>query len=166
MSATLPILTEFETRLKTQFPDWDIQLMPDDPSHYFLSHPNGAVLISYAGSKFSEPRSTSVITQTRKVHIVFTVLSRNLHNDFGALQFLDELRLSVVGFQPIDCTPSWLVEEQFDEQDSGVWIYQLVLATETLQIQRLQAVDLEPKLTTFIARQEHQPLDARLKPKS
>lgn len=145
MSATLPILNAFKDRLKARFAEWDVQLMPEDIESYFLAHPNGGILISYAGSTFGEPRSTAEITQLRKVHIVLTVLSRDLHNDFGALQLLDDLRLNVTGFAPPNCSKCWLVEEQFDEQQSGVWIYQLVLATQTMQIQQVQAAEPQPK---------------------
>lgn len=164
MSATLPILNAFKERLNARFPDWDVQLMPDDMESYFLAHPHGGILISYAGSTFGESRSTAEITQLRKVHIVLTVLSRDLHNDFGALQLLDDLRLEVSGFAPPNCSKSWLVEEQFDEQQSGVWIYQLVLATQTMQIQQLQGGSSPPKFANLISRREGQPLDPQLKP--
>ncbi|AUK45492.1 hypothetical protein A4212_09915 [Pasteurella multocida] len=150
MSATLPILNAFKDRLKTRFAEWDVQLMPENIESYFLAHPNGGILISYAGSTFGEPRSTAEITQTRKVHIVLTVLSRDLHNDHGALQLLDDLRLDVTGFVPPSCTKCWLVEEQFDEQQSGVWIYQLVIATQTMQIQQTQGVSTKPQLRNII----------------
>ena len=151
MSATLPILNAFKDRLNALFPDWDVQLMPENIESYFLAHPNGGILISYAGSTFGEPRSTAEITQSRKVHIVLTVLSRDLHNDFGALQLLDDLRLNVTGFTPPNCSKCWLVEEQFDEQQSGVWIYQLVLATQTTQIQQLPEDEAKPKFTHLTA---------------
>lgn len=137
MSATLPILNAFKAHLTPLFSGWDVQLMPKDTQRYFLAHPNGAILISYAGSTFGDVRPSAAITQMRTVHIVFTVLSRDLHNDQGALQLLDNLRLAVVGFTPPNCSPSWLIEEQFDEQQEGIWIYQLVLATQTMQIQQM-----------------------------
>nr|WP_101766769.1 Gp37 family protein [Pasteurella multocida] len=109
MSATLPILNAFKDRLKTRFAEWDVQLMPENIESYFLAHPNGGILISYAGSTFGEPRSTAEITQTRKVHIVLTVLSRDLHNDHGALQLLDDLRLDVtVLFHQVVLNVGWL----------------------------------------------------------
>lgn len=168
MSATLPILNAFKQRLNEQCPDWDIQLMPDIPSDFYLAHPVGAVLISYAGSKFQPPRSTSAITQTRTLNIVLTVVSRNLHNDEGAIEMLDRLRLAVVGFSAPSCDPAWLLEEQFDEQESGVWIYQLVVATQTVQVEQRQVADnAEPKspFKQLIPRYHQAPLDERLKPK-
>lgn len=166
MSATLPILMAFKQHLNERFPEWDVQLMPEDTQSYFLSHPNGGILISYAGSTFGDVRSAKEITQTRKVHLLFTVLSRDLHNDFGALQLLDDLRLALVGFRPPNCLPSWLIEEQFDEQQSGIWIYQLVLATETMQVEQIQRGKTKPKFANLIARTEGQPLDPRLTPKA
>lgn len=169
MAATLPILNAFKERLNKHFPDWDIRLMPDEPSSYFLAHPNGAVLISYAGSKFSDVRPTQLVTQTRTVHIVLTVMCRNLHNDFGVIHLLDRLRLAVVGFRPPSCEPTYLLEEQFGEQESGIWIYQLALATKTVQVECSndadQAIETLPKFAKLIARQQGEPLDARLKPK-
>lgn len=166
MSATLPILNAFKDRLNARFPDWDCQLMPSEPSRYRLSHPNGAILISYAGSDFGEPRPSSSITQSRTLHILFTVMSRNLHNDFGAIALLDNLRLTLVGFRPPNCSECYLKEEQFDEQASGIWVYQLVLATQTMQVQQCeQAVDTRPKFANLVARQKGEPLDPRLIPK-
>lgn len=164
MSATLPILNAFKDRLNKQFPDWAVELMPDEPEGYHLSHPNGAILISYAGSKFGAVRPTDAVIQTRTVHIVLTVMSRNLHNDFGAIELLDSLRLAIVGFRPPDSQGCYLIDEQFDEHTSGIWIYQLATACETVQVQQ-QAVNNSPKFATLIARQDGQPLSPQLKPK-
>lgn len=167
MSATLPILNAFKARLNAHFPDWDCQLMPDDPSTYFLDHPNGAILISYAGSDFGEPRPSAAITQSRTLTILLTVMSRNLHNDFGAIELLDNLRLALVGFRPPNCSECYLKDEAFDEQESGIWVYQLVLKTQTMQVQQCeQAGDSKPKFASLVARQKGEPLDPRIKPKS
>lgn len=166
MSATLPILQAFKDRLNAHFPDWDCQLMPDDPSNYFLSHPNGAILISYAGSTFGEVRPSGAITQARTLSVVLTVMSRNLYNDFGAITLLDNLRLSLVGFRPPSCSECYLKEEHFDEQESGIWVYQLVIETQTMQVQQCeQAVESKPKFASLVARQKGEALDPRLTPK-
>lgn len=150
MSATLPILNAFKDRLKESFDNWQVDLMPNVPRDYYLSHPNGAILISYAGSKFGQPRPTQAVTQDRTVHIVLTVIARNLHDDSSALALLDALRLSLVGFRPPNCLPCYLLEEAFDGRDDnyGTWMYQLAIATETLQIEQ-QAVTTAPKFATL-----------------
>lgn len=164
MSATLPILNAFKDRLNEQFPDWAIELMPDEPEGYYLSHPNGAILISYAGSKFGAVRPTDAVIQTRTVHIVLTVISRHLHNDFGAVELLDSLRLAIVGFRPPNSQGCYLVDEQFDDHTNGIWIYQLAAACETVQVEQ-QAVKNSPKFANLIPRQDGQPLSPQLKPK-
>lgn len=161
MSATLPILTAIKTHLKAHLTDWDVELMPDAPDGYFLSHPNGAVLISYAASKFGKLRAADIVTQTRTVNIVLTVLSRSLHDDSGAINLLDNLRLQMVGFRPPDCGECYLIEEHFDGFETGVWQYQLILQTDTVQLQRTTNADL-PKLVEVIKRRHGQPLDPRL----
>lgn len=150
MSATLPILNAFKDRLKAQFEGWQVDLMPNIPRDYYLSHPSGAILISYAGSKFGKPRPTQAVTQDRTVHIVLTVIARSLHDDSSALALLDGLRLSVVGFRPPNCLASYLLEEAFDgrDEDSGTWTYQLVLATDTVQVEQ-QASETAPKFTNL-----------------
>ena len=161
MSATLPILTAIQQHLSEALPDWQVELMPDNPSDYYLAHPNGVVLIGYVGSTFGKLRASDIISQSRTVRIMLTVISRNLHNDNGALLLLDQLRRLMVGFQPPNCTEYYLISEQFDSEESGVWQYQLVLQVDTVQVQQTKTQDLQ-KLVEVITRRNGQPLDPRL----
>lgn len=168
MSATQPILNALEMHLKDALPEWEVALFPNNPDTYHLAHINGAVLISYLASKFDKPRPTQAVTQTRHVQIALTVLTRDLHDDVGALDLLDQLRLLVVGFRPPNCGECWLVDEFFNgsDEETGIWQYQLIVQCETVQVQQCQAVENPQKFTTLIARQATQPLDGRLTPKS
>lgn len=164
MNITLGALKSIQQHLSENLPDWAIELMPDDPSDYHLAHPNGAVLISYAGSKFDSPRPTQAITQSRHIHVVCTVICRNLHHDEGAINVLDELRLLLVGFRPPHCNPCYLIDEQFDGVANNIWQYQLALCCESVQVQRCEPT-VKPALVEVIARQKGDDLDPRLKPK-
>ncbi|MDP8162807.1 Gp37 family protein [Pasteurella skyensis] len=163
MSATLPILTALKHHLSDQFLDWGVDLMPNVPANYYLAHPNGAIIISYAGSKFGAKDTTNVVIQDRVVHIAISVIARNLHDDVGALNVLDELRLAIVGFEPPNCRGCWLVEEAYDgnDENTGVWIYQLIVATSTMQVERIKQQNLS-KLVEVINRRKDQPLDKKL----
>ncbi|URL01243.1 Gp37 family protein [Avibacterium sp. 20-126] len=169
MSATQLILSDIERHLKDNLPEWDVELFPNDPSSYSLSHINGAVLISYLASKFDSPRPTSAVTQSRHVQIALTVITRDLHNDVGALNLLDALRLLIVGFRPSNCSECWLINEFFNgaDEETGIWQYQLILQTDTMQVQQCQeqAVNSAPKFAHLIRRSTTQPLDKRLKTK-
>lgn len=167
MSSTQPILEDIRNLLAENLPEWDVELFPNDPSTYSLSHINGAVLISYLASKFETPRPTQSVVQTRHVQIALTVLTRDLHNDVGALNLLDELRLLVVGFRPANCGECWLVDEFFNgaNEETGIWQYQLIVQTETQQVQRIIPQEL-PKFATVHLRRTDQPVqpDLKLKP--
>ena len=164
MSATQPILEDIRALLAENLPEWDVELFPNQPDTYHLSHINGAVLISYLASKFEKPRTTQSVLQTRHVQVALTVLTRDLHDDAGALDLLDKLRLLVVGFRPKNCGECWLVDEFFNgsDEETGIWQYQLILQTETQQVQQVPAPDL-PKFVTAHLRRPDQAVRQDLK---
>ncbi|TNG92245.1 hypothetical protein FHQ28_08745 [Pasteurellaceae bacterium USgator11] len=161
MSATLPILSAITEHLTQALPDWQIELLPENPSEYYLAHPNGAVLVGYLGSQFGKLRASDIVSQSRSVQLAITLISRNLHDDTGALELLDKLRLLLVGFKPPNCAECFLLSEQFDGEENGIWQYQLILQTETVQIQKVPEKEL-PKLVEVIKRRTGQALDPQL----
>ncbi|HDR1828964.1 TPA: Gp37 family protein [Pasteurella multocida] len=165
MSATQPILNSIQTHLLSQIDRFAIELFPDNPSEYFLRDESGAILIQYAGSKFERVNSTDIIQQRRTVTIALTVIARSQHNDDGALAILDQVRLAIVGFRPENCLACALINEEFAGEADGLWQYQLLVQTETWQVEQTKAVDL-PKLATVYSRTPTDPLNPILKPKS
>lgn len=167
MSATQPILEDIRSLLAENLPEWNVELFPNQPDTYHLSHINGAVLISYLTSRFEKPRVTQSVTQVRHIQIALTVLTRDLHDDEGALNLLDDLRLLIVGFRPANCGECWLVDEFFNgtDEETGIWQYQLIVQTETQQVQRIIPQEL-PKFVTAHLRRSDQPVrpDLKLKP--
>lgn len=137
MAATLPILESIRERLFEQIDRCEVELFPDDIANYYVKNEYGAILVQYAGSKFESIDSSDIIQQRRAVHIAITVIARSQHNDFGALELLDKVRLALVGFRPTNCTACHLQSEEFTGEAEGLWQYQLLLKTETWQIQCL-----------------------------
>ncbi|TRC07402.1 Gp37 family protein, partial [Mannheimia haemolytica] len=80
------------------------------------------------------------------------------------LDLLDKLRLLVVGFKPQNCGECWLIDEFFNgsSEETGLWQYQLILQTETQQVQH-QAVENLPKFVTAHLRRQDQPGSPGLK---
>lgn len=146
MSATLPILESIRNHIEQKTTRFSIELFPDDLDRYNLTDQYGAVLVQYAGSKFESLDSTDIIQQRRKVLIALTVIARSQHDDTGALEMLDQLRLAVVGFHPTNCTACHFVSEEFAGEESGLWQYQLIIQTETWQVEERQPQNL-PKFT-------------------
>lgn len=151
MSATLPILQSIRDHIEQKTTSFSIELFPDDLEHYNLLDPFGAVLVQYAGSKFESLDSTDIIQQRRKVLIALTVIARSQHDDTGALEMLDQLRLAIVGFRPTNCTACSLVSEEFAGEDNGLWQYQLIIQTETWQVEDRPPQNLT-KFTTALLR--------------
>ena len=164
MAATVPILKAIVGWLQAALPDAEVKLFPDNPATYRFIHPKGAVLVGYQGSKFGKLEQLGAISQQRVITVNLTVFGRGLHHDGAALDLLDNLRLAIVGYQPPHCLPCHLISEQFLSEDGGAWQYQLLVQTETHQVQQCREVP-KPPLTAVRYRREGEPLESDLKPK-
>ncbi|MGQ0287122.1 Gp37 family protein [Pasteurellaceae bacterium 22721_9_1] len=157
MSATLPILTSIRDHLLEQVERFAVELFPEDVASYYLKDELGAILVQYAGSKFESLDSVDIVQQHRLVHIALTVIARSQHDDSGALDILDKVRLKIVGFCPTNCTACQLVSEEFAGEADGLWQYQLIVRTETWQVQQITVPDL-PKFVSVHLRRKDQPV--------
>lgn len=164
MAATVPILQAVTEWLQEQLPDAEVRLFPDNPATYRFIHPRGAVLVGYQGSKFGSIEQLGVISQQRVMTLHLTVFGRGLHNDGAALDLLDRLRLAVVGYQPPACLPCHLISEQFLSEDGGAWQYQILIQTETHQVQQCRE-EQKPLFVAARYRQNGDPIEPDLKPK-
>lgn len=52
----LPVLDAVLTRLREKLPQLQVEYFPEKPAEYRLNHPVGALLVSYAGSRFDKLR--------------------------------------------------------------------------------------------------------------
>lgn len=135
MSATRLIIDAVVEHLQAAIPWVSVEAFPERPSEYQFIHPVGAILVGYGGSKFGEIEQLGRIAQQRDVRLVLTVFGSSLNADDGTLAILDEARLAMVGFAPPNCRPCHLISEEFLAEDAGAWQYQLVLQTETQQVE-------------------------------
>lgn len=164
MSSTVPILQDITARIQKALPELEVRLFPDRPSEYRFIHPVGAVLVQYQGSRFDNHRSLDVIVQQRAIQVHLTIFSRSLHHDWGALNMLDRIRLTILGFAPVDCSPIHMLSEAFLDETAGAWQYEMRLQTETQEVEQKTVQDL-PHLTKVYVREESKPLHPDLKPK-
>ena len=153
MSATLPILESVKEHLLQQLDRFSVELFPDDIANYYVKDDLGVVLVQYAGSKFESLDSVDIVQQRRAVYIALTVIARSQHDDSGALDILDKVRLAIVGFKPTNCTACHLVSEEFAGEEDGLWQYQLIIRTETWQIEQ-KTVENLTKFTTALLRRK------------
>ena len=156
MAATLPILQDVVERVAAQMPDIEVRLFPDKPDGYRFVHPKGAVLVGYQGSQFAKPHDVQAMVQQRTLNLYLTVFARGVHNDAGALDLLDRLRLALTGHKPVHCNPVHLLSEAFLSEAGGVWQYELRLATETQQVQQCPP-DTRPKVSDIYLKPNPKP---------
>ena len=103
------------------------------------------------------------IAQQRDVTLSLTIMGVGWHSDEGTLAILDEVRLAIVGYRPPNCQMCHLIHEQFLSEDAGAWQYELLVQTETQQVQQITQPDL-PKFIQARTRREGTALEPDLKP--
>lgn len=130
-------------RLKEKMPDVEVDSFPEEPDKYRLTHPNGALLVSYRGSRYGERGGTrtldSFVSTGRKVRIAVTVVSKSLKprpTQYGLYQLLEGARLALSGQRPAGCGPLYAVEDGFVNYLRGEWQFEVVFEGEALAVEQ------------------------------
>ncbi|EAS1877730.1 hypothetical protein AIP78_01130 [Salmonella enterica] len=133
---TLPVLDDLVARLRARLPGLHVAYFPDSPDAFTLTHPVGAVLLSYSRSTYGTSESTGAVVQPQTMRFVATVVLRQLNGRDGAVDVLDSVRQALGGWRPQNCLrPVWLVEDTFLGEAQGLWQYALTFATQSFFIQ-------------------------------
>lgn len=119
-------------RLQAQITTVAVETFPDRPERYKLKHPVGAVLVSYAGSRFDRREPTDVVIQDQTVVIECAVTMRNLHDHEGILPILHAVRQALTGWQIPGAEKAYPVREEFGDYDDGVWQYVTTFEVRTV----------------------------------
>ena len=115
-------------RLKDRISGVEVIAFPEKPAEYKLLHHKGAILVSYRGSSFSEPRATDVVVQERKVELDIVVVMRHLRSHEGAYAYLDAVRTILTGFRLPGCSKMYPLREEFISEEGGIWQYAITFA--------------------------------------
>lgn len=123
-------------KLKTSFPEVLVQGFPEKPSEFILLHPIGALLVHYQGSNYTNSESLGCIVQNNKKEFAITVVTRNLRNNQGAYEFIDNVKSVLSGFQPDECSQLMPTKDYFISENGGIWQYgvNFTLTTNNIQI--------------------------------
>lgn len=122
-------------KLKTEFPELLVEGFPDKPSEFILLHQIGALLIHYQGSNFSNSDSLGYVFQTNKKEFSITLVTRNLHSNNGAYEYLDKVRMVLTGFQPDECSKLMPVKDFFISENKGIWQYGINFSLTSVNIE-------------------------------
>ncbi len=66
-------------------PAWLVAVMPDDPASYHLTHPVGALLLQYGGSRYSQQDNIEGAQTERAVVWGIRIVAYGQWGDQGAL---------------------------------------------------------------------------------
>lgn len=123
-SPTTDLLEEIVATLRAALPDVAVELFPERPDSYRLSHPVGAVLVAYRGATFGKPAPEYGYAQERLPAWRTVVLFRQQYGRAGALAYLDQVRARLLSYRPSGARyPCRALAEQFLGEESGIWRY-------------------------------------------
>lgn len=128
-------------RLREQLPDVEVESFPEEPDKYRLTHANGALLVSYRGSRYGDaPRTLdSTVGAGRQVRIAVTVIARSLKprpTQYGIYQLLEGARLALSGQRPAGCGPLYPVEDGFVNYLRGEWQFEVIFEGAAVAVER------------------------------
>ena len=107
-------------RLKEKLPTLAVEYFPEKLAEYRLNHPKGALLVSYAGSRFDKPNDIGAVLQSQTILLCVTVVFRQLNGKQGAVDVLDVVR-RIRWIHPPNCRRRiWLTREVFVGEVKGL----------------------------------------------
>ena len=121
----LNIENSINQKIKDEISGYSIESFPANVRDYLVNfvHPKGAVLINYAGSKFSDPDNPNSNAQTRTLEFDIYVVQRNLKTNRDVYPLLEIVKETLTGFEPEGCLKMYPVSDDFVLEEKGVWVY-------------------------------------------
>ncbi len=124
MTDTAALLEEVVAVLHDALPDVAVELYPEKPDTYRLSHPVGAVLVAYRGATFGPQLPQYGYAQERLPGWRTVVLFRQQYGRAGALAYLDQVRARLLRFRPTGARyVCRALAETFLDEETGIWRY-------------------------------------------
>lgn len=118
-------------RLRDAIPATDLAVepYPEKPADYCLLHPKGVLLVFMRESRYGGYSNGAMRRTTR---FVVTLLLRNFREYQPAYAWIDTVRGLLFGYAPDGWQPIQPISEQFVNEESGVWQYDLLFETDCL----------------------------------
>ena len=100
MATTNTILAEIAAYLKETMPAYSVDLLPGklDLATYHLSHPLGALLISYQESEYDLTADMAMIAQRRLFKAKITSIARKLDGADGTDDIVEKRGSALLGY--------------------------------------------------------------------
>lgn len=102
-----------------------VEVFPNDPKQFDFASLPAALLIHYAGSRFTEPKGPANTAQVRTMEFSLVLLVRSLRGEGGAYNHLEDIRLSLQGRSFAGAGPAVMTRDQLMEEAEGVWRWEI-----------------------------------------
>ena len=126
--------------LKEKFPQFLVQGFPEKPQEFILLHPVGAILVHYRGGNYSQTNAINFISQDKSLNFAITVVTRNLRNNNGAYETLDNVKQFLCGYKILGCTKLTPNKEGFISETNGIWQYEIIFTLSTPSIEEMEEI--------------------------
>lgn len=146
MATTMEIINATVKRLQLKLPGLAVEYFPEKPEGYRLNHPKGALLVSYAGSRYDETKDITYVAQPRALRLAITVMMRQLHGRDGAVEAVDNVRRALLGWRPPDCRKAQITADKYLGETAGIWQYAVDFAAQAMVVEDTE-VNTEQPLT-------------------
>lgn len=145
MSHRVQLIDALTTALQARFKSLKVEAFPDEPKAY-STHPVGALLVAYLGGRYDAPFSLDLVAQDAHEQFGITVQFRQLNGRAGAVGVVDDVAGFVTGLALDEGMRLRLQRVEFVRHVDGLWEYQVIVATTTVQMES-RAADSAPPLT-------------------
>lgn len=132
---TKELLIAIQNRLKAELPDVAVELYPEKPTGWRLNHPKGALLVDFRGAAFGNAKDSGLALTERTLSFGVSVVARTLYAAFGGLELLDKTRQALNGFVLPHCKKILPKSEKFVGSESGLWVFEFVFSTQTVELE-------------------------------
>ncbi|MGE4402846.1 MAG: Gp37 family protein [Desulfobulbus sp.] len=124
--------------VKEELPGYEVRSYPEKPAEYVLTHPKGAILIRFSGSKYEPTQDIGAMVQARRTDWEITVVARHLTDHGGLYAILEVIRICLTGYRVPGCRKAYLLTDGFVGEVNGIWQYALLLAVPTVAVERAE----------------------------
>jgi hypothetical protein len=109
--------------------------LPDNPNDFQKAVTTPIAYVVYTGSKADSSNSTRVVTQRRKLSFTVEVHARSLYAANGLHTTRDLVEQILIGWAPLNCQRLYLIKDDIDKTDDGIWVHMLQFECETMLVQ-------------------------------
>ena len=123
------------TALQRDCPDLEVLPFPDNPVEYEFIHPTGALLVHYDGGTIAATVALALTAQPRDLQFSIISLTRNLRDHGGCYEVLKRVRDCLLGLKLPGSAQVYAMNEEFVQEEDGVWVYSQRFCLRTVEIQ-------------------------------